>query len=126
MSENTVVTAPVERAVEKILVAPLQCVEAAVEEHDELGVPALAAGDRCGFSSFAHIIGDRVSATNRRYGDRTDERDGEFREKAPVSPVRNTIGRYTATSTTVIAMMGLASSRAARIAALRGFMPSSR
>ena len=47
-------------------------------------------------------------------------------KSAPVSPPRNPIGTYTATSTMAIAMMGLANSRAARIAACVGFMPSSR
>ena len=45
---------------------------------------------------------------------------------APVRPPWKPIGTYTAISTTVMAMIGLARSRAALIAASRGRMPSSR
>ena len=45
---------------------------------------------------------------------------------APVRPPMKPMGTYTAISTTAIAMMGFASSRAARIDASKRDMPSSR
>ena len=71
-------------------------------------------------------MGDRVSATTADTVTAPTRVTANSVKSAPVSPVRKMIGRYTATSTIVIAMMGLASSRAARIAACTGFMPSSR
>src|SRR5258708_24261138 len=52
-------------------------------------------------------MGDRVSATTADTVTAPTSVTANSVKRAPVSPVRNMIGRYTATSTIVIAMMGL-------------------
>ncbi len=70
-------------------------------------------------------MGESVSATTADTTTAPTSVKANSVNSAPVSPPRKPIGTYTATSTTAIAMMGLANSRAARIAACAGFMPSS-
>ena len=73
----------------------------------------------------AHIIGDNVSATMPETNTDAASVNANSVNSAPVRPPWKPMGTYTAISTTTIAMMGLASSRAAMSDACSGVLPSS-
>ena len=70
-------------------------------------------------NSREHIIGDSVSAMTPDTVTAPASEKANSVNRAPVRPRWNPIGTYTATSTTVIAMIGPPSSRAAISAASR-------
>ena len=70
---------PVERAMEKILVAAVQRVEAAIEKHDELGVPA-ARRRVVRLQELRAHHGRERQRDHRRHGDRPHQGDGELGE----------------------------------------------
>jgi hypothetical protein len=71
-----------------------------------------------------HIIGDSVSATMPDTATAPASVNANSVNSAPVRPPWKPIGTYTAISTTVMARIGLPSSRAAMMAASNGVMPS--
>ena len=76
-------------------------------------------------SSFELIIGVSVSAITPDSSTAPARVNANSVNSTPVSPPWKPIGRYTAISVVVIATTGQASSRAPRIAASYGDMPSS-
>ena len=77
-----------------------------------------------GFKSPALIAGEIVNATMPEINTAPASVNANSRNSDPVSPPWKPIGRYTAASVTVIEMTGPTSSRAPRIAASKGFIPS--
>ena len=75
-------------------------------------------------SSFEAIIGDSVRATTPEMMTAPASVNANSRKSAPVRPPWMPIGRYTAASVIVMAMIGPTSSRAALTAAGKGFSPS--